>query len=84
MNSYETMCKGKHRHKSRRKAEAQMASLVANQRGKAEELHVYQCNKCMGFHIGHRLPPQQEEVVKSLAAEVELVRFLEKVKKRAR
>ncbi len=44
---------GKHSHQSRRKATAQLRSLVELRGEKEEELREFMCHHCKGWHVGH-------------------------------
>ena len=50
------LCKRKHRHLTRGAAEAAMRSLVGRGLHQPElgVLNVYQCSRCLAWHVGHR------------------------------
>lgn len=57
-NPHRNQCAGKHKHKSRGKAEAQVRSLVKRFDKDVADFDIYQCIYCGFFHCGHRREEQ--------------------------
>ena len=47
-------CVGKTRHRSQESATATMIHMKSRTRG--QDLEVYRCRQCLGFHLGHKNP----------------------------
>lgn len=45
-------CAGKTRHEDKSGAAAQRAALVAAKKIRTDQLSVYRCDQCLGWHVG--------------------------------
>jgi hypothetical protein len=45
-------CAGKARHETKSGAAAQRSALAASQKIRTDQLSVYRCDQCLGWHVG--------------------------------